>query len=362
MFVLKILILEDNPADAGLTVRALKMSDLRYEHRVVDNKDDFIAALLEFKPHVILSDHSLPSFTSEEALPLAHQYCRECVFILVTGTVSEEFAVNILKAGANDYVLKSSLTRLPSAIINAFTKKKAESEREQNILKLQEVNHELKTFMYRASHDIRGPLSSMKGLINIAKIENEPSELMKLIDMMNVSAERMDRIVVDLIETLGVRDMNVVKEEVNLKAIVNEIIAGYTTQTGNKLKFSIESNLQSSFYSDSKIITLVLKRIIDNAVKFQNFSVPGPYVNINIWSNENGASISIADNGAGIKEECLPKVFDMFYRANTESDGIGLGLYLVKIGTDKLDGKIEITSMEQMGTTVILDLPDLALN
>jgi signal transduction histidine kinase len=358
MFVLKILILEDNSADAGLTLRALKMSDLRYEYRIVDNKEDYIDALHTFKPDVILSDHSLPAFTSEEALPLAHHYCTDCVFILVTGTVSEEFAVKILKAGANDYVLKSSLTRLPSAIVNAFAKNKAEKEREHNLIKLEEVNRELKTFMYRASHDIRGPLSTMKGLISIARLESEPSEMLRMIDMMGTSAEKMDHIVTDLIETIAVRDMSVIKESVDLKSLIERIIKGYSGHAG-RTKFNIDSHLESEFYSDSRLISLILKRVIDNAVKFQNHTLPGSFVNINLRSREKGVKITVSDNGVGIGQQYLPKVFDMFYRANTESDGIGLGLYLAKICTDKLGGKIGINSIEQRGTTVLIELPEL---
>ncbi|HEX8515915.1 MAG TPA: hybrid sensor histidine kinase/response regulator [Bacteroidia bacterium] len=352
---LKILILEDNPSDAGLTVRALKMSDLNYDYRVADNKKDYIDALKEYIPDVILSDHSLPSFTSEEALPLARQLCKHSVFILVTGTVSEEFAVNIMKSGADDYILKSSLMRLPSAIINAHLKKKAELEGEQHLLKVTELNHELKTFIYRASHDLRGPLSSMRGLINLAKFEKDTNQLSKVIGLMDTSAERLDKIVIDLIETLGIRDMNLNKQEIDLVSICEEILFPYRNLAG--IKFLIESELTAPFFSDKLVLKMVLKRIIDNAVKFHNYSIAGSYVIIKLKASQSGASISIIDNGNGIKEELREKVFDMFYRANNESDGSGLGLYLAKIGTEKLGGNISLSSLERIGTTVLLNFP-----
>jgi len=355
---LKILILEDNSGDAGLTLRALKTSGLHFEHRVSDNKVDYIVALQTFQPDVILSDHSLPSFTSEEALPIAKDICKSSAFILVTGTVSEEFAVKIIKAGADDYVLKSSLTRLPSAILNAYAKRRAEMENEQHMKKLTAVNKELQTFIYRASHDLRGPLSSMKGLINVARIETEPLQMAKLISLMDTSAEKLDKIVVDLIETLGIRDRSVKREEVDLEAIVTELLAYYQSaiKKGN-LRISVETDFSASLYSDGAILKMVLKRVIDNALRFHNYAVPGSYISIRLKTDSDGALISIADNGTGIKEELQEKVFDMFYRANSDSEGSGLGLYLARIGTEKLGGRISLKSIEHIGTTVEISIP-----
>ncbi|MCW3104109.1 MAG: hybrid sensor histidine kinase/response regulator [Bacteroidetes bacterium] len=355
---LKILILEDNSGDAGLTLRALRSSGLQFEHRVADNKVDYIVALQTFQPDVILSDHSLPSFTSEEALPIAKDICKTSAFILVTGTVSEEFAVKIIKAGADDYVLKSSLTRLPSAILNAHAKRKAEMENEEHMKKLTAVNKELQTFIYRASHDLRGPLSSMKGLINVARIETEPLQMAKLISLMDSSAEKLDKIVVDLIETLGIRDRSVKREEVDLEAIVTELLASYQAviKKGN-LRISVETEFSTGFFSDGAILKMVLKRVIDNALRFHNYAVPGSYISIRLKTDSDGAFISIADNGTGIKEELQEKVFDMFYRANNESEGSGLGLYLARIGTEKLGGRISLKSIEHIGTTVEITIP-----
>jgi signal transduction histidine kinase len=355
---LKILILEDNPVDADLTIRALNRSDLNFECCHVENKADYLFALNNFKPNVILSDHSLPDFSSIDALPLARKICEGCAFILVTGTVSEEFAVKILQAGADDYILKSSLTRLPSAIINAHDKKVAEMEGEKNLKKLVEVNNELKTFMYRASHDIRGPVSSIRGLINVAKIETLPSEMKKLVYMMDLSAEKLDKIVIDLIETLGIREQEIFKKEIDFNHLVNEILREYEylSKIGS-IRFSVHIDSKEPFYSDPHILRMVLKRLIENAVKFHNYSMPGSYININVVEEKDGVNITIADNGTGIKEELNEKVFDMFYKANSELGGSGLGLYLVKIAVEKLGGKVNLNSKEQMGTTVKMFLP-----
>ena len=129
---LKILHLEDMPADAELIERALKKSSLQYEKLLVSNKPDFIKALQEFNPDVIISDHSLPAFDSQEALKIVNEMGITVPFILVTATVSEEYAVNVMKEGAWDYILKDRLQRLPNAIISALDKFNLEAERRKN--------------------------------------------------------------------------------------------------------------------------------------------------------------------------------------------------------------------------------------
>jgi two-component system, NarL family, sensor histidine kinase UhpB len=128
---LKILYLEDSEYDAELSARQLKQAGLKFSFKLVDSREEYSAALTEYIPDVILADHSLFQFNSSEALKLFKSTGLKIPFILVTGTVSEEFAVNILKEGADDYLLKSNLTRLPNAIINCLEKYRFDRERQQ---------------------------------------------------------------------------------------------------------------------------------------------------------------------------------------------------------------------------------------
>jgi PAS domain S-box-containing protein len=130
---LKILHLEDLASDAELVERALRKANLVFDKRVVDNREDFIEALRTFVPDIILSDHSLPAFDSLEALKITREKSITTPFILITATVSEEFAVNIMKAGASDYILKDRMQRLPNAILNAMEKHMLEVEREKHL-------------------------------------------------------------------------------------------------------------------------------------------------------------------------------------------------------------------------------------
>ena len=118
--------LEDSPDDASLIQKTLQRANVTFEAKVVANRDDFVEALTSFSPELILSDHKLPQFSSTEALEICRKRFPFLPFILVTGTVSEEFAASIIRAGADDYLLKNNLKRLPTAIRQAIERKKTE--------------------------------------------------------------------------------------------------------------------------------------------------------------------------------------------------------------------------------------------
>jgi PAS domain S-box-containing protein len=125
---LQILHLEDLHSDAELIGRALKRGGLDFERLVVDTREKYINALNEFHPDIILSDHSLPSFNSHEALAILLKTGVRIPFILITSNISEEFAVDVIKRGADDYILKDRLERLPNAILSSLEKFRLEKE------------------------------------------------------------------------------------------------------------------------------------------------------------------------------------------------------------------------------------------
>ena len=126
---IKILLIEDVPYDAELIVRELEKAQINLSSVRVDTQAEFIQQLAEFQPHIILADYSLPQFSALHALKLLKQKNSTVPLILVTGSHSEEVAVECMRAGADDYILKESLTRLPSAVQNTLRKMEAERER-----------------------------------------------------------------------------------------------------------------------------------------------------------------------------------------------------------------------------------------
>ncbi len=140
---LRILILEDVPSDAELNQRELRKGGISFTARVVDTREGFIRELEDFRPNLILSDYKLPGFTGLDALSIAHEKCADLPFILVTGTMGEENAVESLKKGANDYVLKDKLFRLVPAVQRALEEanKRAELRQAEEALKENEERY-----------------------------------------------------------------------------------------------------------------------------------------------------------------------------------------------------------------------------
>lgn len=134
--VLKILILEDNAADAEIIQHLLKKKGFNCQFKVLMTKATYEQALIKFKPDLILSDNEMPQFSGWEALEILHQYGLNIPFILITGTSSEDFVAGIINAGADDYLLKDRLTRLPAAIEAALNKKKTEKEKQEVVKNL----------------------------------------------------------------------------------------------------------------------------------------------------------------------------------------------------------------------------------
>jgi len=163
---IKILHLEDMPTDAELVARELKKGEIDSEILVVADKTKFIEALTNFSPNVILSDHSLGAFDSHEAIRLVRQANVNVPFILVTASMTDEFAAKVMKEGACDYIIKDRLHRLPSAVINSIEKHQLQNE--------QEAIHEKLVF-----HIENTPLGFIEfdGKLNLKLISKKAEEL-----------------------------------------------------------------------------------------------------------------------------------------------------------------------------------------
>lgn len=361
---LKILMLEDIAYDAELLERELKKSGLEFTSKVVKNKTDFVNSLTEFKPDVILSDHTLPQFNSREALKLYKDHCLKCPFILVTGTVSEEFAVSSIHEGADDYILKGNLTRLPSAIENALKKREAEKEKEfvletlkaQNI-ELSRVNKELDHLVYSASHDLRSPLTSILGLLYILNVEKDEAKQKHYLQLIEKSVKKLDSIIKDIItySRNARRDININK--VDVKGLVQETFNTLKT-LDDKVEFDFKLNVKEEvpLFSDKERLAIIINNILSNALTYRD--TENPVVAVDVKINQENAIFSFKDNGPGIPAKHLDKIFDMFYRATDKSTGSGLGLYIVKEYLRKLNGKVKVESEEGKGTTFTFSVPN----
>jgi signal transduction histidine kinase len=369
---IKILMLEDNLDDAELVQRVLRRNELKFSMHVVDSKEGFLNELETFRPDMILCDHGIPQFNSLDALKLFKDSGLTGPFVLVTGTVSEEFAVDVLKRGADDYILKSNLSRLPSAISNALSKrheelirKSAEMElAKQNQLlsgtveRLERVNNELDHFLYSVSHNLRAPLSSVLGLINLSKLGGDTDHATLML-LMEQSINRLDVILKDILSYSFNANGEVSYELLDIEQEFYLAVQHLQYFPGwNHVKFKSDVKSNARFYSDSFRIRLVLTNLIMNSIYFRDESKTNSYCALHADISKESATIRITDNGIGIEPEFRERVFQMFFKASNRSDGAGLGLYLVNEAVRKLKGSLEIESTPGEGTSLLVSLPN----
>ncbi len=354
----KILHLEDNPSDAGLIEHALKKSGLNFIVKIVETRDEFINGLKNFNPDIILSDHSLPQFDSLEALSIYNQSGVEIPFILITGSVSEEFAIRSIKEGADDYILKNNLMRLPAAIQQALKTRKIEAEKRKANIELEATHKELNTFIYKAAHDLRGPLCSIMGLTNIAELEGEKENLPQYLHKISESTHKLDTVLISLINVMSIKDTKPILKEIKFETLLNKILTRLKYTEGfNEVVFNHTIDTKRSFFSDEFILNTILYNIIENAISYRNTNDRNAFVNITITHLDDCTLLQIQDNGIGMEKEVHEQIFDMYFRGNLHSTGPGLGLYIVKNGVKKLGGTITVKSEIRKGSLFTITLP-----
>jgi ligand-binding sensor domain-containing protein len=224
--------------------------------------------------------------------------------------------------------------------------------------KLEKTVAELDRFVYSASHDLSAPLKSVLGLLNIAKIDKETSRMGDYLQYMEDSIRRLEDVIKNLITYSRNSRMAVKLEEVHLHDLIKEIIDELAFLPGSeKVRFNFNISKDCILITDKQRLKIVLHNLISNSIKYADHTKPESTVDIEYDHQHTKHLIVVRDNGIGIEEEMLPKVFSMFFRATERSNGSGLGLFIVKETLGVLKGKISVTSVVDHETTFAVILP-----
>jgi signal transduction histidine kinase len=362
---LSILMVEDNKDDQHLVEHVLRKSSLVFVSECVDNRWEFMEAFHRLKPDVILCDHEMPQFDSFEALKISVFIDPDVPFILVTGEVSDDDAISYLQNGVDDYILKSNLSRLPVAIHNvvkkrALEKLKRSAEvflRKQNA-ELLKVNKELDNFVYSVSHNLRGPLLSVVGLLNVAENLSRKPGLIEIHDKIRTSISRLDHTLLDIIQYSQNARNEVVRDPVDWTTIIAGTLKALEyIHPEEHIATNVSLSTSVAFFSDAKRLEVIFNTLLANSISYRSGNKE-LQINVEVSTTKGAAVIVVKDNGIGIPEEILPKIYAMFFRGTDRSHGSGLGLYVVKEIVSKLNGKVEITSVVGEGTTVTMVIPN----
>lgn len=246
------------------------------------------------------------------------------------------------------------------SITDVSEKKHRQELLEEKNTALEKINTELDRFVYSASHDLRSPLSSILGLVEVAGYENTDPNMNKYLDMIQQSVQKLDLFVKDIINYSKNSRLDLIKEKVNFEESVVEVFENLQfMENADKIDKIILIQKDLNFYSDPVRTNIILNNLISNSIKYHNFRQDNPYIQVQIHQLNQVLEIKISDNGKGIKKEYVNRVFEMFYRASENAKGSGLGLYIIKETVQKLHGSVKIESEYTVGTTVTIRIPNL---
>ncbi|NOS56313.1 MAG: HAMP domain-containing histidine kinase, partial [Cyclobacteriaceae bacterium] len=224
---------------------------------------------------------------------------------------------------------------------------------------LSKTNAELDSFVYKASHDLRSPLSSILGLAEIASKMDDVNEIKSCITMIKDRVNVQDRFIKDIIDYARNSRQELTFEKVKLKAKVTQIIDSLIYNEGARgidFKVAIPDDLE--IVSDPIRLSVIFSNLIGNAIKYQDSTKEYRNVVIGLVPASKALEVYVEDNGIGIEEQYHSKIFTMFFRATEKSKGSGLGLFIVKESVQKLGGSIGFASTVGKGTVFTFNLPN----
>jgi signal transduction histidine kinase len=223
-------------------------------------------------------------------------------------------------------------------------------------------NKELDTFVYKASHDLRGPLASLIGVTNIARLDLKEPISVKYMEMINESAQKLNFTLSNLLEVTKIKYTDAQIKQVNFQHLVTQTVEGFKARMEAEAILFKSSIVQTKdFFSDPYLLSILLHNLLDNATNYKTDHTAA-FISVDIVEKDNTMEITVTDNGQGIEKEVQTKVFDMFFRHNMQAKGSGLGLYIVKNCVEKLNGTLTLLSEPEIGTEVKILLPNLKSN
>lgn len=226
----------------------------------------------------------------------------------------------------------------------------------QKNAELQKVNEALDRFVYSVSHDLRSPLSSILGLINLANLTKDPDELAQIMKLIQGRVLAQDNFIREIIDYSRNTRTDTVLEPIALRQLVCEVIDALKFDSlADKIVFKVQVPDDLVISSDRIRLTVILSNLIGNGIKYHDFSKSSPYIMIGYHADR--CCLYVEDNGTGVMSEHKEKIFNMFYRGSDRVTGSGLGLFITKEAVNKLGGKIELKSEYEQGSTFSVILP-----
>jgi signal transduction histidine kinase len=356
---LRVLLVEDDPADLALVLHALRESGFEPSSEVAQTAGEFTEQIRKNSYDVVLADYKLPQWNGMEAVELLRREGLDIPVIVVSGALGELRAVECIKQGAADYVLKDHLARLPEAVRHAMYEKRLREERNQSVQELARSNRDLEQFAYVASHDLQEPLRMIATYTQLlaeryrGKLDDNAD---KYIHYAVDGALRMQSLIQDLLIFSRVGRQGTNLQETDCNAVVATALKNLEVAIQESGAQIIYDRLPSVVADSSQLLQL-FQNLIGNAIKFRG-SEPS-VISVTAERTMKDWIFSVADNGIGIAPEHAEAIFVIFRRLHTRAEypGSGIGLAIAKKIIEQHGGSIWVESQLGEGSTFKFTLP-----
>jgi signal transduction histidine kinase len=282
----------------------------------------------------------------------------DCIKKVIESKEEGGFEYSLIINGAPRY-FESRVTSVDKDEVIAFirdvTDRHLIQKKNDELIK---INEELDSFIYRASHDLRAPLSSILGLTEIALRSGKREDMKSCLTMIRERVLAQDDVIHEIIDYARNLRTDVTYEKFDLKLLIFEVIDTLLFNEGaDKIDFQVNVADDFEILSDRVRVNIILSNLLSNAVKYHDNSKENRFIKVNVRQDNSKLAIEVEDNGLGIPPDQHNKIFDMFYRASEKSTGSGLGLFIVKDILGKMNGTIEFTSIYKEGTRFTFFIP-----
>ncbi len=227
---------------------------------------------------------------------------------------------------------------------------------------LTKINSELDRFVYSTSHDLRAPLSSIRGLIQLTERENNITEIRHYISLMKTRITNLDKFITDISDYSRNSRTEIVRTRLQVRNVVRHVLEDLSFYPGSE-SVKVEVDVADDIFISSDVtrLQMVIGNLVSNAFKYYDPAKEERFIKISAQAQPrqegDALAIVIEDNGIGISPDYAPRIFEMFFQAHEKSTGSGLGLYIVKETVEKLGGTIAVDSAVDKGSQFTIRLP-----
>ncbi len=329
-----------------------------YEIYTAKSAAEGLKILQNLPVEVIIADQKMPETTGVEFFKSISGSYPDPIRILLTGYTDIAALADAINHGdIYRYITKPwNDLELHNSIKNAYDAYRSKIDLRNKVEELEKTNDELNRFIYSISHELRAPLVSVIGIINLVKMEglyNSSGEYWELVES---CSNKLDYYIQKTLQYYKNNKIATNNTAIDFQKLVDDIIA-LNAYNDKDTRFKINIKQPQEFKGDAFRIEVILGNLISNAIKYQKQDESEKTVEITITANQNSAEISIADNGLGILNEHLEKIFTQFFK-NKNNQGSGLGLFIVKEALNKINGRISVSSNIDHGTTFKITIPN----